>query len=135
MTENSAISAFGLTSVRPDNVRERVGGDPGLRRTPKSRKLGLNRWPYGECRLMKSRPLFVIGPALAIALSVVPAQAKGCLKGALVGGVAGHYAGHHAAAGAIGGCIVGHHMAKVAAEKKRQDAAAAAHSPPAQPAQ
>ncbi len=51
MTENSAISAFGLTSARLNTVRERVGGGPGLRRTPKSRKLGLNRRPPGECRV------------------------------------------------------------------------------------
>jgi hypothetical protein len=30
MTENSAISAFGLTSVRLDALRKRVGGGPRL---------------------------------------------------------------------------------------------------------
>ena len=49
MTENSAISAFGLTSVRPDTLRKRVGGGPRLLGTPNSRSLGLNRRPYGEC--------------------------------------------------------------------------------------
>jgi len=82
---------------------------------------------------MKSSPKFGLAVASALALAatifVAPAQAEGCLKGALVGGVAGHYAGHHAVAGAIGGCIVGHHMAKVAAEKKKQDAAGQGQPP------
>jgi outer membrane lipoprotein SlyB len=60
----------------------------------------------------------ILGPAISLA----PAEAKGCLKGALVGGVAGHYAGHHAILGAIGGCIVGRHVAN---EKDKQNAAAA----------
>ena len=50
MTEDLAIPSFGLTSARPNTVRERVGGVPGLRRTPKSRILGLVRRPSGECR-------------------------------------------------------------------------------------
>lgn len=45
MTENSAFSSFGSTSARPNAVRERVGGGPGLRRNLKSRNLGLNRGP------------------------------------------------------------------------------------------
>jgi hypothetical protein len=53
MTENSAISAFGLTLVRPDTLRKIVGGGPGLRRTPKRRRLGLNRRLSGECRLTR----------------------------------------------------------------------------------
>jgi uncharacterized protein YcfJ len=64
--------------------------------------------------------------AAAIAISMTgaaalqPAEAAGCIKGAAVGGVAGHYAGHHAILGAVGGCIVGHHMAKVDAERREQ---------------
>lgn len=41
--------------------------------------------------------------AVVIALSPVPAAAKGCIKGAVVGGIAGHYAGHHAVLGAAAG--------------------------------
>ena len=52
MTENLAISAFGLTLVRPDTLRKHVDGGPRLLGTPTSRSLGLNRRPYGECRLM-----------------------------------------------------------------------------------
>ena len=52
----------------------------------------------------------------AIALTAVPADAKGCIKGAIVGAVAGHYAHHHALIGAAAGCVVGRHMAK----KKRE---------------
>jgi hypothetical protein len=35
MTEDLAIPSFGLTSARPNTVRKRVGGVPGLRRTLK----------------------------------------------------------------------------------------------------
>ena len=49
---------------------------------------------------------------LAIALTNVTADAKGCLKGATVGGVAGHVAGHHGFIGAAAGCAIGHHEAK-----------------------
>lgn len=45
-----------------------------------------------------------------MAISITPADAKGCLKGAAVGGLAGHVAGH-GVLGAAGGCAVGHHMA------------------------
>ena len=44
--DDTAISAFGLTSARPDTLRKLVGdspgGGPGLRGTPNSRRLGLN---------------------------------------------------------------------------------------------
>jgi hypothetical protein len=46
----------------------------------------------------------------AAALTVSPADAKGCIKGAVVGGIAGH-AAHHAFLGAVTGCVVGHHLA------------------------
>ena len=49
---------------------------------------------------------------LAIALTNVTADAKGCLKGATVGGVAGRVAGHHGFIGAAAGCAIGHHEAK-----------------------
>jgi hypothetical protein len=53
------------------------------------------------------------------ALSISPADAKGCVKGAVVGGVAGHYAGHHGWLGAAAGCLYGRHRAK---EQERQQA-------------
>ncbi len=54
----------------------------------------------------------VIGLAmLAFAVSVMPADAKGCIKGAVVGGIAGHYAGHHGLIGAAAGCAYGRHEA------------------------
>jgi hypothetical protein len=49
--------------------------------------------------------------ALALVITAVPADAKGCLKGAVVGGVAGHVAGHHGLLGAAAGCAIGHHEA------------------------
>jgi len=49
---------------------------------------------------------------VALALTSIPADAKGCLKGAVVGGVAGHFAGHHGLVGAAAGCAVGRHEAK-----------------------
>jgi hypothetical protein len=49
---------------------------------------------------------------LALAVTTITADAKGCIKGAVVGGVAGHYAGHHGLLGAAAGCAVGHHEAK-----------------------
>jgi hypothetical protein len=55
--------------------------------------------------------------AVALALCVTSADAKGCLKGAAVGGVAGHFAGHHGVLGAIAGCLYGRHHAK---EMERQ---------------
>jgi hypothetical protein len=50
--------------------------------------------------------------SLALALTAMPADAKGCIKGALVGGIAGHYASRHGFLGAAAGCVVGHHLAK-----------------------
>jgi hypothetical protein len=49
--------------------------------------------------------------ALAVAITTIPADAKGCLKGAVVGGAAGHFAGHHGVLGAAAGCAIGHHEA------------------------
>jgi uncharacterized protein YcfJ len=48
----------------------------------------------------------------ALALTSMPADAKGCIKGAIVGGIAGHYANHHGLIGAATGCFVGRHLAK-----------------------
>jgi hypothetical protein len=48
----------------------------------------------------------------ALALTPIPAGAKGCIKGAIVGGIAGHYAHRHGLIGAATGCLVGRHMAK-----------------------
>jgi hypothetical protein len=42
--------------------------------------------------------------SLLIAMTMVPADAKGCIKGAVVGGAAGHMAGHHGLLGAAAGC-------------------------------
>jgi hypothetical protein len=50
--------------------------------------------------------------ALVVAVTSLPADAKGCIKGAVVGGVAGHVAGHHGLIGAAVGCAIGHHEAK-----------------------
>jgi hypothetical protein len=50
--------------------------------------------------------------ALVIAVTAIPAEAKGCIKGAIVGGTVGHFAGHHGLMGAAAGCAVGHHEAK-----------------------
>jgi hypothetical protein len=50
--------------------------------------------------------------ALVIAITAIPAEAKGCIKGAIVGGTVGHFAGHHGLMGAAAGCAVGHHEAK-----------------------
>src|ERR1700733_9695702 len=64
----------------------------------------------------------VLGAAtciLAVALSPVSANAKGCIKGAIVGGAAGHLA-HHTLLGAAAGCVIGHHEA-VKAEKVQQE--------------
>ena len=47
----------------------------------------------------------------ALALTSIPADAKGCIKGAIVGGVAGLMAGHHGLLGAAAGCAIGHHEA------------------------
>ena len=49
--------------------------------------------------------------SLAMGLTAVPADAKGCLKGAIIGGAAGHLA-HHGLIGAAAGCVIGHHHAK-----------------------
>jgi hypothetical protein len=45
MTEGSAVSAFDLTSARPDTAHQQVGGSPGLPGTRNGCMLGLNRRP------------------------------------------------------------------------------------------
>ena len=50
--------------------------------------------------------------ALIIAITAIPAEAKGCIKGAIVGGTVGHFAGHHGLMGVAAGCAIGHHEAK-----------------------
>ena len=50
--------------------------------------------------------------ALVIAITAIPAEAKGCIRGAIVGGTVGHFAGHHGLMGAAAGCAAGHHEAK-----------------------
>ena len=58
---------------------------------------------------------------VAIALSSVAAEAKGCIKGAIVGGVGGSMVGH-GKLGALAGCIVGRHEAnKTNANKTTTD--------------
>jgi hypothetical protein len=59
---------------------------------------------------------------LAVAVTTIPADAKGCIKGAIVGGVAGHVAGHHGLLGAAAGCAIGRHEAK-----KREKALQSSH--------
>ena len=43
--------------------------------------------------------------SLFVTMTVVPADAQGCIKGAVVGGAAGHIAGHHGLMGAAAGCV------------------------------
>ena len=50
--------------------------------------------------------------SLFVAMTMVSADAKGCIKGAVVGGAAGHMAGHHGLLGAATGCAIGHHEAR-----------------------
>jgi len=66
--------------------------------------------------------------SLAVGLTAVPADAKGCIKGAIIGGAAGHLA-HHGVLGAAAGCIIGHHQAKVRERAER------AHAPEHRPGQ
>jgi hypothetical protein len=63
-----------------------------------------------ECNNQMKIFLGTAALALAIAITTVPAEAKGCIKGALVGGTAGHLA-HHTLIGAAAGCVIGHHEA------------------------
>jgi hypothetical protein len=60
--------------------------------------------------------------SLAIGLTAVPADAKGCIKGAVVGAVAGHLAHHHGLIGAAAGCVIGHHQAKLRERAERAHA-------------
>ena len=55
--------------------------------------------------------LGIIALTFALAVTAIPADAKGCIKGAVVGGLAGHFAGHHGLVGAAVGCAIGHHEA------------------------
>jgi len=57
---------------------------------------------------------------VALALTPISADAKGCIKGAIVGGIAGHYAGRHGLIGAATGCLVGRHMAKKHEQEQHQ---------------
>jgi hypothetical protein len=41
--------------------------------------------------------------SLFVTITLVPANAKGCIKGALIGGAAGHMVGHHGLLGAAAG--------------------------------
>ena len=65
-----------------------------------------------EARIEMKTTLSCAVLTVALALTSIPVDAKGCLKGAAVGGVAGHFAGHHGLVGAAVGCAVGHHEAK-----------------------
>jgi hypothetical protein len=71
-------------------------------------------------RLMRAI-LCSVALALAIGLTAVPADAKGCVKGAIIGGAAGHLA-HHGLIGAAAGCIIGHHQAKLHERAERAHA-------------
>ena len=59
---------------------------------------------------------------IGLALSPVPAEAKGCIKGA----IAGHMAGH-GKIGAVAGCITGRH------EANKRDAGNDNRIPPSSP--
>jgi hypothetical protein len=59
--------------------------------------------------------------ALALAITTISADAKGCLKGAIVGGVAGHMAGHHGVLGASAGCAIGHNEANKKSDNSQTD--------------
>jgi uncharacterized protein YcfJ len=67
--------------------------------------------------------LVICAAVLGLALSNA-AQAKGCIQGAIVGGVAGHMAGH-GKVGAAAGCVIGHHEANKADERKAGSSPAA----------
>jgi hypothetical protein len=70
----------------------------------------------------KLAPLVFAMAVAGVALSPLPAAAKGCIKGAVIGGVAGHFAGHHGLLGAGAGCVIGHHEAtKHARQNERAD--------------
>jgi hypothetical protein len=56
----------------------------------------------------------------ALALTSIPADAKGCIKGAIVGGVAGHYAHHHGLIGAATGCLVNTTKGNTTADRIRR---------------
>jgi uncharacterized protein YcfJ len=58
---------------------------------------------------------------LMLAVTAIPADAKGCIKGAIVGGVAGHVAGHHGVIGAAAGCVIGHHEANKKSDNSQTD--------------
>ena len=70
----------------------------------------LGQEQYGVHPAMKKFLTFA-ALALALTVTIAPADAKGCLKGAVVGGAAGHVAGHHGVIGAAAGCAIGHHEA------------------------
>jgi hypothetical protein len=60
--------------------------------------------------------------SLTVAITAVPADAKGCIKGAIAGGLAGHYAHRHGLMGAAAGCVIGHHMAKEREKAEKEHA-------------
>jgi hypothetical protein len=72
----------------------------------------------GRCNMKAIFATALLVPALA--LTSIPADAKGCIKGAIVGGIAGHYANHHGLIGAATGCLVGRHMAKKHQQELRE---------------
>ena len=71
--------------------------------------------------------------AFVTMITIVPADAKGCIKGAVVGGIAGH-AAHHALLGAMTGCVIGHHLAKKHENEDAQPAAGDNAAPTTAPA-
>jgi hypothetical protein len=73
--------------------------------------------------------------SLAIGLTAIPADAKGCIKGAIIGGVAGHMAHHHGLIGAAAGCVIGHHQAKLRERAERAHAQEPGHGPGQVPGQ
>jgi hypothetical protein len=89
-------------------MKRRAGGGPAC--------LNLREGGHRNMRAIFTGALLV--PALA--LTAIPADAKGCIKGAIVGGIAGHYAHHHGLIGAATGCFVGRHMAKKHQQELRE---------------
>lgn len=109
--EKAEESAYHLTQLYK-NINNLVRGPPA---TQMILSAGINR------RIEMNKTLTALALTGTLLLSQT-AMAAGCIKGAVAGGVAGHMAHHHGVIGAVGGCIVGHHMAKKAAEKKAAEA-------------
>jgi hypothetical protein len=47
--------ALGLSAMAGERLADARAGGPGLSRAQNGRRLGLNRWPFGGCRLKLSK--------------------------------------------------------------------------------